>query len=151
MKDNYKKLLKVELEALLDAAKAVRFSLSSCEPLFGRVSFMLKDLEPIEALTSRFGRLGDILIQRVCRSIDEIELENEGTVLDRINRAEKRNFGSADMLVEARRLRNRIAHEYVPDAAEKFFKRTYELSGELLESVKCVEEFCKERYGISRS
>jgi hypothetical protein len=70
-------------------------------------------LVEIEAFTSRFARLTDVLIQQVLRSDDEAELTPAGSVIDRIHRAEKRGWAvSADHLVRARVLRNRIAHDY---------------------------------------
>jgi hypothetical protein len=70
-------------------------------------------LVEIEAFTARFARMTDLLIQQVMRTVDEIELEPAGSVLDRIARAEKRGWvASAEQLTQARILRNRIAHDY---------------------------------------
>ena len=40
-------------------------------------------------MTSRFARLSDIIIQKIFRLIESLELEEPGTVRDRINQAEK--------------------------------------------------------------
>ena len=62
-----------------------------------------EELERLESLTSRFARLADMLIQRVMRLVDEIELTPSGSVLDRIYRAEKRGWvNRADVLVRIR-------------------------------------------------
>ncbi|MFC1585953.1 nucleotidyltransferase substrate binding protein, partial [Fibrobacterota bacterium] len=83
----------------------------------------------------------------VFRIIDEIELENEGTVRDRINRAEKRGLiDEAEQFIEIRRLRNKISHDYDQAAIENIFKRTLILSSVLLKSVEKSKKFCHERY-----
>ena len=44
-------------------------------------------LKDIETLTARFARLSDIFVQKFLRLIDTLELTNEGSIIDRINRA----------------------------------------------------------------
>ena len=51
--------------------------------------------ESCEALTSRFARLNDFLLQRVFRTLDQIELADDGTALDRLQRPEKRGLISS--------------------------------------------------------
>jgi hypothetical protein len=54
-----------------------------------------------------------MLIQRLMRLIDEVELAPPGSVLDRIHRAEKRGWvGNAGNLRRIRELRNLVANEY---------------------------------------
>jgi hypothetical protein len=49
-------------------------------------------MERFEALTACFARLSDIMIQKVFRTLDAIDLEDHGPIRDRINRAEKRGI-----------------------------------------------------------
>lgn len=66
-------------------------------------------------LASRFSRTTDFLVNKVLRALDRYELEPEGTLLDTINRAEKRGLvASARLLREMKELRNEIVHEYLP-------------------------------------
>ena len=60
-----------------------------CRNLIGQEALPPEQLERLESLTSRFARLADLLIQRVFRLIDEIELTGGCSLLDRIYRAEK--------------------------------------------------------------
>ena len=78
--------------------------------LFRARSLMLTDLKAALALLSaRFARVSDILVQKIFRLIDILDLEDSGTVLDRINRAEKKDLvGSAREFIEIRELRNRV-------------------------------------------
>ena len=80
-----------------------------------------EDLERLESLTSRFARLSDLLIQRIFRLIDEIELVGAGTLLDRIYRAEKRGWAEASEMIKIRELRNLIAHEYASDKMPEIY------------------------------
>jgi uncharacterized protein YutE (UPF0331/DUF86 family) len=55
----------------------------------------------------------DLLVNKVLRSLGRVELEPEGTMLDLINRAEKRGFiDKAAILREMKEVRNMITHDY---------------------------------------
>lgn len=70
-------------------------------------------LESAEAFTSRFARAVDLLVNKVLRSLDRLELRPEGTLLDVVNGAEKRGLvADADLLREMKAIRNVIAHDY---------------------------------------
>lgn len=70
-------------------------------------------LESIEAFSSRFARTVDLVVNKVLRSLDRAELLSQGTLLDVVNRAEKRGFLSRPgELREMKDVRNIIAHDY---------------------------------------
>lgn len=72
-----------------------------------------EQLESAEAFTSRFARAVDLLVNKVLRSLDRVELLPEGTLLDVVHGAEKRGFlAQADVLREMKGVRNAIAHDY---------------------------------------
>jgi hypothetical protein len=102
-------------------------------------------LESLEALTSRFARLCDIIIQKAFRLIEIFDLEEPGTVRDRINRAEKKELiTSADQFISLRMLRNEIAHDYKTDTILSLFERVLEQTPILLqESEKIVVQIRK--------
>ena len=86
-----------------------------------------------ETLTSRFSRLADILTQKVFRAIDAVELIEEGSILDRFNRAEKRAIiDSADTWAEIRDLRNSIAHDYAEKNLNELRERAFKFIPALL-------------------
>ncbi len=73
------------------------------------------------------------------RTIDRLDLDDEGTVRDRINRAEKKGLiKSADDLIDVRILRNEIAHEYKTESIYSIFIKVLKLSVPLLESVETI-------------
>ena len=64
----------------------------------------------------------DLLVNKVLRSLDRVELKPEGTLLDVVNGAEKRGFikRAAD-LREMKDVRNMIAHDYAGARAAEIF------------------------------
>ena len=65
-----------------------------CLNLIGQDALPPEQLERLESLTTRFARLAGLLIQRIFRLVDEIELTGGGSILDRIYRAEKRAWAN---------------------------------------------------------
>ena len=91
----------------------------------------------IEALTARFARVVDILVQQTLRTIDEIERQEPVLPLDRINRGDKRGWvAAASDLTAARGLRNRISHEYDAEGWRQIARAAYALVPSLLLSVE---------------
>jgi uncharacterized protein YutE (UPF0331/DUF86 family) len=79
-------------------------------------------LEKLDAFTSRFARVVDLLVHRVLRAIDSFELNEPGTLIDSANRAEKRGLvPSVDFLRELKDMRNRIAHDYAGHQLPEIF------------------------------
>ncbi len=136
-------LLQEELRLLDGAADILVYSYERCKDIGFKGEYGYEDLDRIEALTSRFARLSDILLQKIFRVIDEIDLETSGTMRDRINRAEKKGIiGDADTFIRIRTLRNDIAHEYSPEAIREIHKVVMELTPDLLEGVSRTKVYC---------
>lgn len=136
-------LLQKELELLRNAARVLGYSYEKCSRIGIKEEYDDDELDKFESLTSRFARLDDILIQKIFRLIDELDLDAVGTVRDRINRAEKKGLiDSADVFIEIRMLRNDIAHEYVPEEIIELFKKILKTTPLLLASVAKVEHYC---------
>ena len=110
--------------------------------------YTFDEMDRFEAFTSRFARLGDILIQKMCRLIDQIDLEDDGSVRDRINRAEKKGLiESADVFIQIRIVRNDIAHEYHTEILKDIYRKVLELTPYLFDSVKRIKGYSK-RYFV---
>lgn len=89
-------------------------------------------LAQVEALTSRFARVIDLLSKRVLRALDQYEMQDPGTLLDVANRAEKRGIiPSVDWLRELKDTRNQISHDYAGDRLAEIFKYCREKLPEL--------------------
>ena len=78
------------------------------------------DRETFESLTSRFGRALDFILQKLLRTIDRIELTDDGSLLDRVNRFKKRGVlqDKIDYAI-LKDLRNQIVHEYIIDETDR--------------------------------
>ncbi len=138
------KLLKREIFALETAAESLNYSYKKCLKTGIKKKYTPAELEHFEAFTSRFARVSDILIQKIFRLIDKIELEDEGTVRDRINRAEKKGLiQNAENFAEMRILRNDISHEYQSENLKAIYKKTLEFTAILVMTISKVKEYCK--------
>lgn len=144
MTDQMQRLLVQELKVLNDARDVLLYSFNKCSAIGIKETYEPEELESFESFTGRFARLSDILIQKIFRLVDELDLDSQGTIRDRINRAEKKELiGSSDVFVEIRMVRNDIAHEYLPEAIHDIFKKVLTLSPHLFESVERTILYCK--------
>lgn len=144
-------LLQEELEGLQLAADHLEYSMQRCLALIDQAALPPEQLERLESLTSRFARLADLLIQRVFRLIDEIELTGGGSILDRIYRAEKRGWANAVELIKVRELRNLIAHEYATEKIQEIYAAVATMSPVLLAAVPQVIAYARntiQRYPV---
>jgi len=120
-----RELLSEQLETLKAALRVLEESYERVGKVLTKkgVQLTVEERESCEALTARFARLYDFLFQRVFRTLDQIELQDEGTGLDRLNRMEKRNIiESTKLWKELRELRNEIAHEYLIEEFDRALK-----------------------------
>lgn len=105
--------------------------------------------ESCEALTSRFARLCDLLVQRLFRTLDQVELADEGTILDRLARAEKRGIiESSEEWRELRELRNEIAHDYLIESSDRVLTEAHRQSPKLLEATDRLDAYVS-RHGYT--
>ena len=104
-----------------------------------------RELEAVEALLSRYSRSVDILINRVLRSLDYLELEDSKRKLDVVIRAEKRGFvDDYNKLIEMKDLRNELAHEYLEERLMDKVKEVVDKSWELLKIAERINAYSKE-------
>lgn len=137
------------IDQLKDAAKHLAISLKRCSEIESNETEVA--LIEFEALTSRFARATDILIHKVYRTIDHIEFIDGGTLIDVMNRAEKR--GLIDSIHEMRifkDLRNDIAHEYIAERIQIVHQEVLQQIPKLLELIERAVSYCqKYRYPLS--
>ena len=104
------------------------------------------DFDTMENLTSRFSRTVDLIVRKVFRSIDAVELEDSGTLIDVVNRAEKREIIKSSPKVRSLKdLRNEIVHEYEIEDLAIVFERTLKSVPEVLEIIENIRKYCLEK------
>ena len=127
-----------------NAVHWLKRSYTICSGIGVKESYTEEEYDALETLTSRFARVSDIIIQKAFRSIDAVEFENKGTLIDIVNRAHKRGFfESIEKLREIRELRNSIAHEYVQEGLADTFADVLKLTPELFNMVVQIKNYCK--------
>jgi uncharacterized protein YutE (UPF0331/DUF86 family) len=142
--EEYVALLKESLSRLAEAERWLRRSYTQCSQIGIRDAFSDEDFDHFETLTSRFARVSDMVLQKVFRNIDRLELEEGGTLLDVLNRAEKRGIiPSADQFRELRELRNEIAHEYALDDLKALFASVLEHTPALFSILDLTKAYCQ--------
>ena len=112
--DQARPFLEEALAELAQARAHLDFSFRQVAPLPDNLKGATPgQLESVEAFSSRFARTVDLLVNKVLRTLDRVELLPQGTLLDVVNRAEKRSFvARAAELREMKDVRNIIAHDY---------------------------------------
>ncbi len=94
-----------------------------CDQIGIKTNYLAEEYDAFETLTSRYARAIDLIIHKVLRTIDVVEFEQPGTLIDTINRSEKRGLiDSVQSLREMTDLRNEIAHNYIKTELVKTFE-----------------------------
>lgn len=98
--------------------------------------------ERVEAFTSRFARTADLLVNKALRTLDRHELEPSGSLLDVLQRAEKRGIiASAKDLRLVKNLRNAIAHDYAGENMGETLSLCRRWTPVLLAAIERFEEY----------
>jgi uncharacterized protein with HEPN domain len=136
-------LLKMNLETLSKSLKRLLESYSICKEIGIKDEFSAQELREFESLTSRFARTIDLFINKSLRSLYKVELEEHGTVIDLLNKAEKREIIDAEIWKNIKELRNSIAHDYnIDDFETKIFKPVLEYVLVIEKSIEKLNSYC---------
>ena len=137
-------ILKENISILHDALNWLERSFNICTKIGTKQNYSEDEFDAMETLASRFARVSDIVFQKLFRSIDQIELEDKGTLLDAVNRAHQRGlFESVDKMREIRDLRNQIVHEYVKSDLQNVFIDILDFIPLLISICNNIFEYCK--------
>ena len=120
-------------EQLQGGLKWLERSHSQCSSIALDGKFSDDDFDKLENLTSRFARVTDLLINKVYRAIDRVELKQPGSLIDTINSAEKKKLiDSVDQARTLKDIRNEIAHEYILEDQKLLFNEVMAQTIELI-------------------
>jgi hypothetical protein len=110
--------------------------------------------ERLEAFVSRFGRMQDTIADKVLPRWLQALAEDPGSQIENLNRAERLGvIESVEHWLEARKLRNRLVHEYMenPSSFAEDLALAHEYTDLLVDAFNSVREFALTRMGISES
>lgn len=111
-------------------------STKQCKKISIKSEYSIEEFGNFETLCSRYSRSIDFLIRKIFRTIDEYEFENQGTLIDVVNNAHKRElFQDIQTLRLMKDLRNTIVHEYIEDRLTDVFEEVLEYSEALIEVI----------------
>ncbi len=138
-------LLNETIKQAEDAAAHLSASVKRCTPFFQSTEILSEDqLIELDALTSRFARLSDLLIQKIFKSVERLDLETPGTVRDRIMQAGKKGLvDNVNTLFEIREVRNSIAHDYDGDLFKDIVSFALKNSFVLFNALDSVKKYCQ--------
>lgn len=95
--------------------------------------FSIEEFNHFENMCSRYVRTIDFLVRKYFRCLDNIEFENQGTLIDVINNAHKRGlFLDIESIRQIKDIRNEIVHEYLDDALQSVFAEVLKTAPDLL-------------------
>ena len=130
-----------------EAASHLSVSIDRCKDFINDKDFNEEQLIELEALTARFARMSDLLIQKIFKTIDQLDASAPGTVRDRIMQAEKKGIiEDADTLLEIRNIRNTIAHEYESIDIKEMFLFVFRHSSLLISILKNAKQYSNKFY-----
>jgi len=128
-----KEKLAQDLQLLEKQMRWLELSYQQCQNVGIKNQYSIDEFGYYETLCSRYSRGIDFLICKIFRTLDEYEFENQGTLIDVVNNAHKRNlFQDIDQLRLMKDMRNTIVHEYIEDHLVSVFEAVLEYSGSLL-------------------
>ncbi|MGH8658023.1 MAG: hypothetical protein ACREV4_05995 [Gammaproteobacteria bacterium] len=83
-------ILRQNLTMMDSAIRWLSRSYQICSDIGIKGSYTPEEYDAFETLTSRYARAIDLMLRKVLRAVDAVELEIGGTLIDTINRAEKK-------------------------------------------------------------
>jgi hypothetical protein len=134
--------LEKEWLLLKQSNETLELSFRKCKAIGIKDQYSFEEQESFDSLTSKFSRTSDILIQKVLRTVWSLMHEPAVPFIDLANGCEKSAIiSSADELIEIRDLRNRIAHEYIPEVLRDMLPEIFEETQILIVIISLTETF----------
>ena len=128
-----KQKLIFDKELLIKQLSWIELSYKQCNDIGIKNKYTNDEFGYFETLCSRYSRGIDFLIRKIFRTLDEYEFENQGTLIDVVNNAHKRElFEDIDELRIMKDIRNTIVHEYIEDDLVDTFEEVLEYCAKLI-------------------
>jgi hypothetical protein len=141
---DYILMLHDTLKDLDESRRWLQRSYDICRAIGSKDAYSDDEFDAFETLTGRFARTCDMILQKGFRSIDRVELEDSGTLLDALNRAHKRGLiESIDEIRLVRELRNEIVHEYRRANLQKLFQSILAQTRVFFSLLDRIQDYCR--------
>lgn len=135
--------------AMSSAIRWLKRSYDICYQIGIQTDYTDEEYDAFETLTSRYARAIDLIVRKVLRSLDLFEFERPGTLIDTINRAEKRGLiDHVNSLREMTDLRNEIAHDYIKAELVETFENTLRYTPKVMALAKRIEDYVANKYSL---
>ncbi len=122
----------------------LQISFNECLEIGIKEIYSIEEFGKFETLCSRYSRSIDFLIRKIFRTLDEYEFENQGTLIDVVNNAHKRElFNDIDEVRIMKDIRNTIVHEYIEDELVDVFDEVLEYTEKLIEIIDNTSVYIK--------
>ena len=122
----------------------LQISFNECLEIGIKEIYSIEEFGKFETLCSRYSRSIDFLIRKIFRTLDEYEFENQGTLIDVVNNAHKRElFNDIDEVRIMKDIRNTIVHEYIEDELVDVFDEVLEYTEKLIEIIDNTSIYIK--------
>ncbi len=142
---NYILILHDTLKDLDESRQWLKHSYDICQAIGVKDAYSEDEFDAFETLTGRFARTCDMIVQKGFRSIDKVEFEDWGTLLDVLNRAHKRGLiASIDEIRIVRDLRHEIVHEYRRANLQKLFQSILAQTPGLFSFLDRIRDYCRQ-------
>jgi len=124
----------------------IQISYDECKGIGIKQKYSIEEFGKFETLCSRYSRGIDFLIRKIFRTLDEYEFENQGTLIDVVNNAHKRElFDDIEELRIMKDVRNTIVHEYIEDALVEVFDEVLQYTGVLIKIIENTLNYIEKR------
>ena len=145
MQHDYILILHATLKDLDESRYWLQRSYDICKAIGTRDNYSETECDAFETLTGRFARTCDMISQKGFRSMDKVELEDRGTLIDALNRAHKRGLiDSIDEIRTFRELRNEIVHEYRRANLQNLFQSILAQTPGLFSLLDRIRNYCRQ-------
>jgi len=127
----------------------IEISFNECSKIGIKKSYSVEEFGKFETLCSRYSRGIDFLIRKIFRTLDEYEFENQGTLIDVVNNAHKRElFEDIEELRIMKDIRNTIVHEYIEDELVEVFEDVLEYTNNLIQIIQNTLKYIEKIKGL---
>jgi len=147
-----RKLIELLQEEWLMMTRSVDSLIKSwkkCQLIVSKKNYSFEDEESFDSLTSKFGRTLDIYTQKVLRTTRMLMHEPFVPFIDTMNEFEKISLiHSSDEMIDIRDLRNKIAHEYLPESIQELIPEVLQQVNVLKKNIEQTKAFVSKRKWI---